>query len=99
MTRFVSIYVSHLGITRLNHVVYYIALQENARAFDRFFFHARVMRPVSKCDPSTKILGYDSSIPVFVSGASSARLGHPLGLYSQNLLDSALGFNMIIFSR
>ncbi|KAF9073533.1 FMN-dependent dehydrogenase-domain-containing protein [Rhodocollybia butyracea] len=56
-----------------------ITLQENVRAFERFFFHARVMRPVSKCDPSTKILGYDSSIPVFVSGASTARLGHPLG--------------------
>ncbi|KAJ3726995.1 FMN-dependent dehydrogenase-domain-containing protein [Lentinula raphanica] len=56
-----------------------LTLRENARAFERFFFHARVMRPVSKCDPSTKILGFDSSLPVFVSGASTAKLGHPLG--------------------
>ncbi|KAI0335386.1 hypothetical protein GY45DRAFT_1417679 [Cubamyces sp. BRFM 1775] len=53
--------------------------QENIRAFSRFFFHPRVMRPISQCDPSTTILGFKSSIPVFVSGAALARLGHPLG--------------------
>ncbi|KAL0951018.1 hypothetical protein HGRIS_007759 [Hohenbuehelia grisea] len=52
---------------------------ENARAFSRFFFQARVMRPVSHCDPSTTILGYKTSIPVFVSGAALAKLGHPDG--------------------
>ncbi|KAF4605342.1 Cytochrome b5 domain-containing protein 1 [Pleurotus pulmonarius] len=52
---------------------------ENAKAFSRFFFKARVMRPVSHCDPSTTILGYKSRIPVFVSGAALAKLGHPLG--------------------
>ncbi|RDX56011.1 hypothetical protein OH76DRAFT_1427429 [Lentinus brumalis] len=53
--------------------------RENNRSFSRFFFHPRVMRPVSQCDPSTTILGFKSSIPVFVSGAALARLGHPLG--------------------
>ncbi|KAJ8597008.1 hypothetical protein M405DRAFT_756764, partial [Rhizopogon salebrosus TDB-379] len=52
---------------------------ENGRAFSRFFFHPRVMRPVSECDTSTTILGYESSIPVYISGAALARLGHPLG--------------------
>ncbi|KAF8912793.1 cytochrome b2 [Gymnopilus junonius] len=52
---------------------------ENARAFTRYFFKARVMRPVSHCDPSTTILGFKSSIPVFVSGAALAKLGHPDG--------------------
>ena len=56
------------------------AYHENARAFARFFFHPRVMRAVSRCDPSTTILGYKSSIPVFVSGAALARLGHPEGI-------------------
>ncbi|KAH9857912.1 FMN-dependent dehydrogenase-domain-containing protein [Lenzites betulinus] len=53
--------------------------EENIRAFSRFFFHPRVLKPVSQCDPSTTILGFKSSIPVFASGAALARLGHPLG--------------------
>ncbi|KAJ6604787.1 FMN-dependent dehydrogenase-domain-containing protein [Mycena vulgaris] len=57
----------------------HITVTENARAFSRFFFHPRVMRPVSKCDPSTTILGFKSSIPIFVCGAALAKLGHPLG--------------------
>ncbi|KAL1707114.1 FMN-dependent dehydrogenase-domain-containing protein [Schizophyllum commune] len=56
-----------------------ISKNENAHAFTRFFFHARVMRPVSHCDPSTTILGFKSSIPVFVSGAAMAKLAHPDG--------------------
>ena len=56
-----------------------IAHTENIRAFSRFFFHPRVLRAVSRCDPSTTILGFKSSIPVFVSAAALAKLGHPLG--------------------
>ncbi|KAL5482343.1 hypothetical protein ACEPAI_8937 [Sanghuangporus weigelae] len=56
-----------------------ITHKENIRAFSRFFFHPRVLRPISVCDPSTAILGFKSSIPVFVSGAALAKLGHPLG--------------------
>ncbi|EGN96174.1 hypothetical protein SERLA73DRAFT_185785 [Serpula lacrymans var. lacrymans S7.3] len=52
---------------------------ENARGFGRFFFHPRVMRPVSGCNTSTTMLGYKSSIPVYISGAALARLGHPEG--------------------
>ncbi|KAJ3710912.1 FMN-dependent dehydrogenase-domain-containing protein [Lentinula guzmanii] len=51
-----------------------VSLRENRRAFDRFS-SIRVMRPVSICDPSTKILGYHSSLPIFVSGAAQAILG------------------------
>ncbi|KAG5353393.1 hypothetical protein C0989_007538 [Termitomyces sp. Mn162] len=54
-------------------------MEENAHAFTRFFFHPRVMRAVSQCDPSTTILGYRTSIPVFISGAALAKLGHPQG--------------------
>jgi L-lactate dehydrogenase (cytochrome) len=49
------------------------------RAFSRFFFHPRILRAVSICSPRTTILGVPSSLPVFVSGAALARLGHPLG--------------------
>ncbi|KAG6846017.1 hypothetical protein H0H87_011065 [Tephrocybe sp. NHM501043] len=63
----------------LNRILNLADMEENAHAFTRFFFHPRVMRPVSQCDPSTSILGYKSSIPVFVSGAALAKLGHPEG--------------------
>jgi len=56
-----------------------ISNTENARVFTRFFFKARVMRPVANCDPSTTILGFKSAVPVFVSGAALAKLGHPDG--------------------
>ncbi|KAE9410961.1 hypothetical protein BT96DRAFT_952800 [Gymnopus androsaceus JB14] len=52
---------------------------KNAQAFNRFFFNARVMRPVATCDPSTQILGFKTNLPIFVSGAALAKLGHPLG--------------------
>jgi L-lactate dehydrogenase (cytochrome) len=60
---------------------YFPALSENARAFSRFFFVPRIMRPVANCDPSTTILGYRTGIPIFVGGAALARLGHPLGSF------------------
>ena len=65
--------------TQLTFPQLHLANQENSRAFSRFFFRARVMRPVSQCNPSTTILGFESSIPVFVSGAALAKLGHPEG--------------------
>jgi L-lactate dehydrogenase (cytochrome) len=57
-------------------------MDENRRAFSRIFFLPRVMRPVSSVDPSTTVLGFPSSIPVFVSGAALAKLGHPLGEFN-----------------
>ena len=38
-----------------------------------------MLRAVSHCDPSTSILGYKSSLPIFVSASALAKLGHPLG--------------------
>ena len=70
---------SFLQLDTVNHSRLHIANRENARSFSRFFFRARIMRSVSHCDPSTTILGFESSIPVFVSGAALAKLGHPEG--------------------
>ncbi|KAI0702513.1 FMN-dependent dehydrogenase-domain-containing protein [Cytidiella melzeri] len=56
-----------------------ITMRENARAFSRFYFIPRVMRRLSVMDTSTTILGYKSPIPMFVSAAALAKLGHPLG--------------------
>ncbi|KAL6302198.1 FMN-dependent dehydrogenase-domain-containing protein [Sparassis latifolia] len=53
--------------------------KENIRSFTRFFFNPRILKPVSKCDPSTTILGFKSSLPIYASGAALAKLGHPLG--------------------
>lgn len=53
--------------------------EENIRAFSRFFFHARVLRPISNCDPSTSILGFRSPIPIFVSATGAVKLGNPAG--------------------
>lgn len=56
-----------------------ITISENMRAFSRFFFNARVLRTVSHAHPSTSILGYKTTLPIFVSPAALAKLGHPLG--------------------
>lgn len=37
------------------------------------------MKVVSGCDTSSTILGFKTSIPVYISGSALARLGHPLG--------------------
>lgn len=42
------------------------------------------MREVRQTDASTKILGHKSSLPVFVSAAGLAKLGHPLGIIFSN---------------
>ncbi|KAL5480695.1 hypothetical protein ACEPAI_9635 [Sanghuangporus weigelae] len=56
-----------------------VAHEENIRAFSRFFFNPRVLRPISACDPSTSILGFRSTIPVFVSATGNVKQGHPEG--------------------
>ncbi|KZP31170.1 hypothetical protein FIBSPDRAFT_1037639 [Athelia psychrophila] len=53
--------------------------EQNSAGFSRLFFLPRVMRPVSQCDPSTTLLSAPSRIPVFISPAALARLGHPAG--------------------
>ena len=58
-----------------------IALHENERAFARFFLVPRVLRPLSGTDPSTTILGFKSTLPIFACGAALAKLGHPDGAH------------------
>ncbi|EIN13480.1 cytochrome b2 [Punctularia strigosozonata HHB-11173 SS5] len=56
-----------------------ISHANNLSAFSRFFFQPRVMRRLAHIDPSTTLLGTRSTLPVFVSGAALAKLGHPAG--------------------
>ncbi|KZP15029.1 hypothetical protein FIBSPDRAFT_867647 [Athelia psychrophila] len=53
--------------------------EQNSVGFSRLFFLPRVMRAVSKCDPSTTLLSTPSRIPVFISPAGLAGRGHPAG--------------------
>lgn len=51
----------------------------NGTAYQKVHFRPRVLRDVTVADASTTILGKPSSIPVFISPAAMAKLGHPLG--------------------
>ncbi|KAJ9093821.1 hypothetical protein QFC20_007034 [Naganishia adeliensis] len=51
----------------------------NEAAWKRYFFRPRVLRSARFVDPSSTMLGMPVSIPVYVSPAAMAKLGHPLG--------------------
>lgn len=55
------------------------SLSENAAAYTRVFFRPRIMRNVQGVDASTEILGYKSSIPVYVSPTARNGWGNPEG--------------------
>ncbi|CAG8692154.1 4367_t:CDS:2, partial [Ambispora leptoticha] len=56
-----------------------ISMRENQSAFHRIWLRPRVMIDVSKIDMSTKLLGYESSFPVYISATALGKLGHPEG--------------------
>ncbi|CAG8733438.1 5824_t:CDS:1 [Dentiscutata erythropus] len=56
-----------------------ISYRENHNAFHRIWLRPRVMRDVTHIDISTKILGYHSSFPLFISPTALGKLAHPLG--------------------
>jgi L-lactate dehydrogenase (cytochrome) len=41
--------------------------------------HSSRLRDATNIDPSSKILGMDVSLPIYVAPAAMAKLGHPLG--------------------
>nr|XP_019042836.1 L-lactate dehydrogenase [Kwoniella bestiolae CBS 10118]OCF21766.1 L-lactate dehydrogenase [Kwoniella bestiolae CBS 10118] len=56
-----------------------ITKEANNSDYKKIRFRPRVLRPVKEVDTSTKILGYDSTIPLWISPAAMAKLGHPDG--------------------
>lgn len=56
-----------------------ITLRENHNAFQRIWLRPRVMRDVTYVDTRTKLLGYDSSFPVYITATALGKLGHPEG--------------------
>ncbi|KZT55325.1 hypothetical protein CALCODRAFT_455628 [Calocera cornea HHB12733] len=55
------------------------AYKNNIAAFSRYALRPRVLRPVADIDMRTALLGFPSALPIFVSPAANAGLGHPLG--------------------
>lgn len=56
-----------------------IAFHENRNAFQRYFFRPRILRDTSSGTTESSFLGLPTSIPIFISPAAMAKLGHPLG--------------------
>ncbi|KAJ9116039.1 hypothetical protein QFC20_000709 [Naganishia adeliensis] len=57
-------------------------LSENRKTFNKCRFVPRVMVDVSAVYPQTKIFGQDSPLPIYISPASNALLGHPDGEFT-----------------
>lgn len=51
----------------------------NASLYPRILLRPRVMRKVDQVSTTTKLIGYDTSLPLFVSPAAMARMIHPDG--------------------
>lgn len=56
-----------------------ITKHQNRSAFSRVWFKPRILRPVASVDPSSKLMGYNVALPIYVSPAAMAKLGHPDG--------------------
>ncbi|KAG8998828.1 Cytochrome b2, mitochondrial precursor [Tulasnella sp. JGI-2019a] len=53
--------------------------RNNFAALRHYFFKPRILREVASVDTTTTILGMKTSLPIFVSPAAMAGLGHPEG--------------------
>lgn len=76
-----------------------ITLAENKSSFRKCRLLPRVMRNVSAIEPQTTVFGVKSALPIYVSPASNALLGHPEG--ELNITrgvspDYPLGFGVVI---
>ncbi|KAM6490743.1 FMN-dependent dehydrogenase domain containing protein [Amanita muscaria] len=56
-----------------------ITYRENRLAYHRIWFRPRILRDVSNVDWSTTILGYKSSMPIYISAAALGKFFHPEG--------------------
>ncbi|KAG8903736.1 Cytochrome b2, mitochondrial precursor [Tulasnella sp. 403] len=58
---------------------YLAAFRENGYAFRHYWFRPRVLNKVSAISTASSMLGFPTSLPVFICPAALARLGHPGG--------------------
>ncbi|WFD21012.1 L-lactate dehydrogenase (cytochrome) [Malassezia caprae] len=54
-------------------------LRENRNVFERIWFRPRILRNVKNVDCSTRLLGFPSSLPIYITATALGRLGHPDG--------------------
>ncbi|WWC87468.1 uncharacterized protein L201_002357 [Kwoniella dendrophila CBS 6074] len=54
-------------------------LDLNRKAFNSILFRPRIMVDVDAADTRTKMLGHETSLPIFISPAGMAKLAHPEG--------------------
>lgn len=56
-----------------------ISLRQNGHVYSKVFLRGRILRKVGSVDLRTKILGYESSLPIYTSPVGLAKLVHPDG--------------------
>lgn len=56
-----------------------ITLKENVLAYRRIWLKPRVMVDVKHIDTNCKIMGYSSSLPIYITATALGKLAHPLG--------------------
>jgi len=56
-----------------------ITLRENHTAFQRLWLRPRVLVNVRNIDTRAKMLGYDTSLPLYITATALAKLAHPEG--------------------
>ncbi|KAI9638614.1 L-lactate dehydrogenase [Dioszegia hungarica] len=56
-----------------------ITKNSNASAYQNVTFRPRILQRVAKADCTTTIMGKESALPLFISPAAMAKLGHPDG--------------------
>ncbi|KAL7419080.1 hypothetical protein Q5752_005916 [Cryptotrichosporon argae] len=54
-------------------------MNNNEAAFANYYFRPRILRDISTGSTATTAVGAGMSVPVFISPAAMAKLGHPLG--------------------
>src|SRR5262249_54485414 len=69
---------------------------ENRRAFDRWVFDKRLMRPVANTDLSTSIVGAELAFPVMLAPSAFHRMVHPDGEIATGRAAKAMGTTMVL---
>ncbi|VVB12610.1 unnamed protein product [Arabis nemorensis] len=73
-------------------------LQENRNAFSRILFRPRILIDVTEIDVSTRVLGFEISMPIMVAPTAMQKMAHPDGELATARATSAAGTIMTLSS-